>query len=306
MDLILRDSNFKKQKVVKNPSFVCNVGLYGASKNDFELTLTDDDILPNGGILTYGTSEFGGVIAETVIDTAEKTAKYIGKSFRGQMENSIIAPFSVLTLTGTDFEIVSKLIEMSQLDYTVNETNNTESKSISFPVGSNLLKAVDIVLNSFGEKMLLKASNDGVRITLQEVAQKSFDASQVDLIIDDNKLLPTALHARKGSIQTSVYVQADGSIGDTRYYTGFEAYEISEEITADSLSQMKSLAADRLTALRNTSNNSEVKVKIDDADIGDKINVSIKRIGKKSTQTVCEKILNFADNGEHITFNTGG
>ena len=102
MDLILRDNNFKKQKVIKNPSFVCNIGLYGASKNDFELTLTDDDILPNGGILTYGTSEFGGVIAETVIDTAEKTVKYIGKSFRGQMENSIVAPFSVLTLTGTD------------------------------------------------------------------------------------------------------------------------------------------------------------------------------------------------------------
>lgn len=306
MDLILRDGNFQKQKVIKNPSFVCNTGLYGASKNDFELTLPEGDILPNGSILTYGTSEFGGGISETIIDTAEKTVKYIGKSFRGQMENSVVAPFSVLTLTGTDYEIVSKLIELSQLDYSVNATNNTESKSITFPIGSNLLKAVDIALNSFGEKMLLKASNDGVEITIKKIAEKSFDASQVDLVVDDNRMLPTALHAYKGSFQTSVYLQPDGSIGDTRFYTGFNAYEISEEITANNLSQLKSLAVDRLNALRNTSNDSEINIKSEDADIGDKVRISINRIGKKSIQTVCEKILNFDNSGERITFNTGG
>ena len=41
MDLILRDRDFRKKEVIKKPLFACNVGLYGASRNDFELTLSE-------------------------------------------------------------------------------------------------------------------------------------------------------------------------------------------------------------------------------------------------------------------------
>ena len=306
MDLMLRDKDFKKVQVIKKPSFVCNLGLYGASKNDFRLVLSEDTPLPIGNMVTYDTSEFGGVILDRIADTKAKTITYIGKSFRGQLENSIIAPFAVLTLTGTDFEIVNQIINLSQLNYKVLTTGRIEQKTAVLPVGTNALKGIDLVLSAFNEKMLLKVSNNGVEITLEPITEKRFDASQVNLVADENRMLPTALHARSKEHSVSVYLQADGTVGTERYYTGFNAVEISQDISADSLSELTALASDKLLALRKSQNASEVDVKIEDADIGDKINVTVQKYGIKTTQTVSEKILKIEGKNQEITFNTGG
>lgn len=306
MDLILRDRAFKKAQVIKKPSYACNYGLYGASKNDFQLVLSEDNPLPIGYMLTYGTTEFGGVILDRKANTAEKTITYIGKSFRGQLENSIIAPTGVLTLTGTDFEIISQIINLSVLDYRVLPTGRTNAKTVILPVATNALKAIDLALGAFNEKMILEVSNDGVEITLSPTSETSFDASQVNLIADENRMMPTALHARGNGHTASVYLQSDGTIGNERYYTGFDAVEISEEITADSVYELTALASDKLLALRNIQNASEVDVKNEDADIGDKINVTVQKYGIKATQTVSEKILKIEGKNEEITFNMGG
>ena len=152
--------------------------------------------------------------------------------------------------------------------------------------------------------MLIKVSNDGVEITLSPITEKSFDASQVDLVADENRMMPTALHARGNEYSASVYLQADGTVGTERYYTGFEAVEISQEITAGSLAELTALASDRLLALRKSQNASKIDVKIEDADIGDKINVTVQKYGIKATQTVSKKILKIEGKNEEITFNT--
>lgn len=306
MDLMLRDRDFKKVQVIKKPSFVCNSGLYGASKNDFQLVLSENNPLPIGHMLTYGTSELGGVILDRITDTKAKTITYIGKSFRGQLENSIIAPFAVLTLTGTDFDIINQIVNLSELDYKVLPTGHTDKKTAVLPIGTNALKAIDLVLSAFNEKMLIKVSNDGVEITLSPITEKSFDASQVDLVADENRMMPTALHARGNEYSASVYLQADGTAGTERYYTGFDAVEISQDISANSYIELFTLASDRLLALRKSQNASRVDVKIEDADIGDKINVTVQKYGIKATQTVSEKILKIEGKNEEITFNTGG
>jgi hypothetical protein len=308
MDLMLRDSNFRKKEVIKKPSFSCSSGLYGASKNDFELVLTEDDLLPIGDLITYGTSEYGGAILNRITDTKERTVKYIGKTFRGQMENSVISPFAILSLTGTDFELLSSLVNLSQLNYKVLPTGNTEQKTIVLPIGTNLLKASDLVMNAFNEKMVFKVSNNGVEITILPITEKTYDASQVGLVADENKLIPTALHAKGKDYSVSVYVQSDGTIGDERYYTGFNAVEIWQELNdnVENSNQLFSIAADKLLALRKTENASEVDVVIENADIGDKINVTVQRFGIKTTQTVCEKILKIEGKNAIETFNTGG
>ena len=81
MDLMLRDRNFRKVQVIKKPSYACNSGLYGASKNDFQLVLFEEQPFPIGYMVTWGTSEFGGVILNRITDTTAKTITYIGKSF---------------------------------------------------------------------------------------------------------------------------------------------------------------------------------------------------------------------------------
>ncbi len=306
MDLMLRDRNFRKVQVIKKPSYACNSGLYGASKNDFQLVLSEEQPFPIGYMVTWGTSEFGGVILNRIANTKEKTITYIGKSFRGHLENSIINSFSVLPIEGTDYQILDEIIQRSQLEYKVLPTNNTEVKKVLIPAGSNALKAADLALNAFGEKMLFKVSNDGVEISIVPVNQTNYDASQVDLIVDENKLLPTGLHAKGNNHVIRVFLQADGTVGTTRYYTGFDAVEIVENISTDTSDELLSLAKDRLLALRNSHNTSEVNAKIENADIGDIINVSVKKYGVKAAQTVSEKILKIEGKNEEIIYNTGG
>ena len=98
MDLMHRDSNFKKISVIKKPSYVCNSGLFGASLNTFQLVLDyKEGILNIGDFITYGTSELGGKILRRIPDTQKKIVTYEGLSFRGQMEKSIISPLSKLS-----------------------------------------------------------------------------------------------------------------------------------------------------------------------------------------------------------------
>ena len=307
MDLMLRDRNFRKVQVIKKPSYACNSGLYGASKNDFQLVLSEEQPFPIGYMVTWGTSELGGVILRRMANTKERTMTYIGKTFRGAMENSIVYPFAPMSFEGTDYEVISDILQRSQLGYKVLPTGHTSRKTIIVPAGSNTLKAVDLALNSFGEKMLFKVSNDGVEISIVPVNEISFDASQVDLVVDENRMLPTALRALgNGGIRTVVYAQSDGTIGTTKYYKGFEAVEIVENISADTNEELLELAKARLLALRSTQNASEVNANIEDADIGDKINVSVKKYGVKATQTVSEKILKIEGKNEEIIYNTGG
>lgn len=308
MDLMLRDSGFRKKSVVKKPSFSCNVGLYGASKNDFELTLSESTPLLMGDLITFGTTEYGGAILNRITDTENKQIKYIGRTFRGQMENSIVNPLGVLSLTGTDFEVLSSLVNLSQLDYKVQPTGNTVQKTVVLPIGTNLLKASDLAMSAFDKKMLLNVSNDGVEIVISPIIEKTYDASQMNLIVDENNMLPTALHVIGKDYSVSAYLQADGTVGRERYYSGFNAIEIWQEMkdNAENESQLFSLVADRLIALRKTKNASKINVKIDNADIGDKINVTVQKYGIKATQTVCEKILNIDGKIITETFNTGG
>ena len=325
MDLMLRDTSFYKSKVIKRPNYACNTGLYGASKNDFELTLTESELLPIGYFVTYGTTEFGGCIQERIVDTKEKTVKYIGKTFRGQMENSIVNPTSALTISGTDYGILKMLFSRSQLNYKINQTNRPATKSITFPIGTNLLKAADIVMGVFSEKMVFKVSNAGVEITIMPAIAEKYDASQVDLIADENKMLPTGLHIagyknyiwNEGyeyeekielPIFVSVYVQKDGRIGTSRYYKGFDAVEIwqEEKSAVDYEYELTNIAVDKLKALRDAHNNSEIGARIEKADIGDILNVTVQEFGVKARQIVSEKMLKFDGKNEEITYSSGG
>lgn len=306
MDLILRDAGLQKQEVIKKPRYSCSCGLYGLSTNDFELTLVDDLMISIGAFVTYGNTEMGGCIQERITDTNEKSVKYIGKTFRGQLENSIINPFSVLTFNGTPSKMLKNIVDLTVLDYDVEINGNEEEKSVVIPQGTNGLKAIDLVLSACNETMSIRIAGGKPTISHQKINIKSYDSSQVSLIADENQMLPTAIHAYNDNYSVSVYLQKDGTVSTNRYYSGFNAYEITQKISSENESQLQQLASDKLLALRATQNTSEVDVEIDDANIGDKIAVSIRKHGIKATQTISEKILNIENKNIKTMFNVGG
>lgn len=292
MDLILRDELFQKKKPLSSVNFSAETGLYGSAKNDFQLRIPYDKDIKKGDIITsYGT-EWGGKIYEIDIDNSTMTAT--GKTFRGQMELVIVNPFTVLTVTGTDEEIIKQLFDATTLDYKIVPTGRTTKKSVTIPVGSNLLKAVDLVMTAFGETMEIRVYSE-VEIYLHYAATHRYDYAKSQLLLSEGGMLPTAIHAigKVNGAETtmSVYLQSDGTVGTTRYYKGFFAYEIAEKISDDctSRNELQSLLSSRLIALRNSKLASEIDIDIDDAQIGDTVNVSILKFKRKTTQKIVAK-----------------
>ena len=306
MDLIWRDSNLKKKKVIPKASYACSVGLYGSSKNDFSLTLPIGETLPIGDFVTYGSTEHGGCILEKIINTKDGTVQYVGKSLRGQLENSVINPFSTLEISGTIDEIVESIISKSTLNYIVDYSGIADTKTITLPKSSNALKAIDLAMNAFGTKFKITINENLVHIVIMPIKVFKHDASQISLIVDENKTLPTALHAYNDKYTASVYLQEDGTVGTSRYFSGFSAVEITQEISSNSSAQLFTLASDKLLALRTSITNSEIQIDLSDEDIGDKIEASVKQYNIKVVQTVIEKTLEIQGNNKEFSFNTGG
>lgn len=303
MDLILRDKNFIKKKIISKPQFSCSCGFYGISANDFSLKLSDSKLLNVGEIVTYGFTEYGGYISKREIDTASQTVTYSGKTFRGQLENFIVTPESEAEYNGTVFEIVSQIIETVGIGYSVSYDGTTEEKAVTIPMGANALKAIDLVLSAFGKKIKFKVSS-GVTIYFEDIGEKAFDETQVPLIFSDDKSLPTALHAYSNGESASVFLQQDGTVGNTRYFTGFEAVEIWQELSTNDSTYLSELAVDKLTALRTVQNGSELTA--EGVDIGDKIVVSAKRYCLKEIQTANEITMDFDGVHAVIKTHTGG
>ena len=294
MDLILRDELFQKKKPLPSVNFSAETGLYGSAKNDFQLRIPYDRKVKKGDIITsYGT-EWGGKIYG--IDIENNTMTATGKTFRGQMEMVVVNPFNVLTVTGTDEEVIRQLFKETTLDYEIQPTGRTTKKSVTIPMGSNLLKAVDLALTAFGETMEIRVYSN-VQVYLHYAATHRYDYAKSQLLLSEGGMLPTAIHAigKVNGAETplSVYLQSNGTVGTTRYYKGFFAYEIAEKISDDcaSKNELQSLLSSRLLALRNSKLASEIDIDIDDAQIGDTVNVSILKFNRKTTQKIVAKTI---------------
>lgn len=309
MDLILRKSTFEKKKPIKNPEFKAETGLYGSSNNDFELTVLYDADIVKGDIITSYGSEWGGRIYEVEINNSTMTIK--GKTFRGQMEMVSPNPTDTLSITGTDVEIIQTLINRTSLFYTVKDTGNTTKKTVVIPQSSNLLKAVDLVLTAFGEVMKIEVYSN-VEIAIEKKSTHRYDYSQTELKLIESDLKPTALHSigKVNGTETavSVYLQADGTVGSSRYFKNFDAYEICESSNDDcpTLMELKSIVSDRLLALRTSVLSSEVDVKIDGANIGDDVNVTIMKYNRKSNQKIIAKSIEIINGRIKQKLITGG
>lgn len=309
MDLILRNSLFEKKKPIKNPEYKAETGLYGSATNDFDLTIPYDADIVKGDILTSIGTEWGGRIFDVEIDGSTMILR--GKTFRGQMELVSPNPFSVLTLTGTDYEIIKGLIDRTPLPYIVKETGNTTKKTVTIPANSNLLKAVDLALSAFNETMKI-AVYSRVEISLNYASIHRYDYSQSELKLVENGMLPTALHAtgKVGGVITNVsmYLQGDGTVGTSRFFKNFDAYEITENLNDDcaSKSELQNLVSSRLLALRSSPLASEVDIKIDNAEIGDAVNVTILKYGRKAKQKIIAKSIELINGREKQKLITGG
>lgn len=265
-------------------------------EKDFELRMQNGS--NKSGIETKGRlfvpdTEFGGIIGTVKSETAENEIVLSGRTWRGILEKKIIKPpagEAYKTVTGELNDVLEDLIAEHELTalFRVSETDTGVSVSdYQFDRYITLLSGIDKMLESVGYRLKLKYTQQerGLPGFVQIEAVKISDMSKTIELSQDSRLDFTLTTKKDGvnhlvclgkgelteRVVADLYVQKDGSIGKTRYFSGIdEITDVYENVSADTEEDLTEKGKEKLLEL---SNNQTFEMGITsmgiDVDIGD-------------------------------------
>ena len=287
-----------------NENIDFDVGEDNAS-NDFLLK----GIIPDGvgGIYVPGT-EFGGLVGYTQTTNKFDVVSNKGYTWRGLLTLGIISPpagSSYKVVSGDANAILAELLGgyMGGIFTIPEEPSGITITDYQFPLYCTLLTGITGMLEEYGAKLRIiaeKPAHGGeVVITIDAVESATIETmysqeSPVSLTYTDNRLGINHLICLGGGelqerTRVDLYVQADGSIGTTQYYTGLDertaVYDYSNAESEANLIRcgklrLKSMATGKTLTI----DNSDV-----DGDVGDYVNAYYN--GASASVRITEKIL---------------
>ena len=269
--LILASSYFRDI----NPVFGDSIDVEIGKENSFEVKIRRDEFVSDystGNILYIPNTEYGGMIGEIDTNTGLDTFSMIGYTWRGLLDKKILSPpagSDYLTISGELNAVIKQLVSgkfdtyfsVSQEDTGMSVTNYQFDRYCTMMAGiKKMLKSVGYKLrisyiqqeNGQPGYVELKAvpivdySND---IELSQDSRLDFSAKQIRNGVNHLVCLGSGeLQARK---VIDLYVQRDGTIGTTQYYTGIEEIADTYENTSADSEELRESGTDRLMELMN-------------------------------------------------------
>lgn len=262
--------------------------------NDYEIKIRRDSWREKytfGNVLYIPGTEYGGIIGEINTDTSLDTISILGRTWRGKLDKKIIVPPAgqdYATASGELNQILRDLIAGQFGDYFVVSQNDTgiNIAGYQFERYCTLLAGITKILKSVEHKL-------HIEYVQQERGQPGYVELSAVPIIDyadkielsqDSQLNFNFKNNRngvnhliclgKGELQDrqviDLYVQKDGSIGTTQYYTGIqEVTEVYEDTSSES-AELQEKGTEKLQELMNSTTFSmDVETLGIDVEIGD-------------------------------------
>lgn len=273
MQLILADQNLRDIKPVMDADIDFAVG---SDENDYEVKIRRDrwdDRYTFGNVFYIKNTEYGGFIGEVDTNTAEDTVTLKGRTWRGKLDKKIIKPpdgqdyrrvsGELNTVLNTLFtEQFNDYFVVSQADTGVSVTN------YQFDRYCTLLAGITKMLKSVGHRLQIKyiQQERGQPGYVELAAVPIVDYSEQIELSQDSRMNFTLSNTQngvnhliclgKGELQDrqviDLYVQQDGSIGHTQYYTGIqEVAEVYDYSSAES-DELEEKGIEKLQELMNS------------------------------------------------------
>ena len=221
-------------------------------------------------IYIMGT-EYGGIIGEVLTDTTLDYVELKGLTWRGRLAKKIIQP-----ATGSDYKTVSgelhtvmkSLIEpeFDGLFVVSQEDTGVSVSNYQFDRYCTLLDGLTKMLKSKGYRLKLtfrREENEPGYLYVEAVPIVDYSSQielsrdcQLNYTMDDkrdgvNHLIVTG----KGELQDRnvlhLYVQKDGSLGKTQYYTGLQEIAEVYENTSTETDELEEASIEKLQELMN-------------------------------------------------------
>lgn len=322
MDLIYTDANKKDLGVLS--SYELDMS-FGASDNDFELTLNSKDVTLEYGALVYieGT-EYGGIVDGKYASTDGDAVTYKGRSWHGILNGKIIEPPSGMDHLVVDdyvdnvFRQIFSGLGLADLFSIISTDKSIYVKNYTFNRYCKAYDAIRDMLSSFGAKLRLVWVNGRVfasAVPIDDYSKLSVDGDSAVLNAEhyENKVNHLICLGR-GELSAReiehLYIDKHGKtyIG-TPHYTGiYEITDVYDNSNAETWSELVDGGTKRLEELRNTDKAEIFNLGSDERsyDIGDIVAAHDVKSGIKATAVVTQKIVKIVNGSTIIEYKTGG
>lgn len=262
--------------------------------NDYEIKIRRDSWREEytfGNVLYIPGTEYGGIIGEINTDTSLDTISILGRTWRGKLDKKIIVPPAgqdYATASGELNQILRDLIAGQFGDYFVVSQNDTgiNIAGYQFERYCTLLAGITKMLKSVEHKLHIeyvqqeRGQPGYVEVSAVPIVDYSDEIelsqdSQLNFSFKNNRNgVNHLICLGKGELQdrqvVDLYVQEDGSIGATQYYTGIqEVAEVYEDTSSES-AELQEKGTEKLRELMNSTTFSmDVETLGIDVEIGD-------------------------------------
>jgi len=314
MELIYTDSNRNDVGVLFNANLDMAIG---ESENNFKLTINGNKWLLQGKSFIYveGT-EYGGIVDEVEETSNSNDIVYYGRTWQGILENKIIRPQE-----GNDYYIVSgeansvlgniiQYLGLSSVFKSSTVNSGININNYQFPRYINGYKGILKMLQKYGAKLKFKYTAGYIEISavfLVDYSQdEEWDNGQFKLTakkkyLGINHLVCLGQGELKERTVVDLYVDNNGNISNSQYYTGYEEIssvyenvncESSEVLREEGINKLEDLISEG--SIEADFNNTEDKY-----DIGDIVGSKLEIVDQKVCEYITKKVLKI--NGDDIT-----
>lgn len=283
LNLILISNGLHEYAAITPVSFECEVGS-GDASNDFELRGYDN---LSGGVYIPGT-EYGGFIERTENTTGEDLCIYKGWTWRGLLKQAVISPPSgadYYTASGDLHTIMSGLVSNRFGGFFV-VPSEPAGKTASWQADRfcTVLEGLTDLCEENGYKLVIRAyKEETVKVELRAepvvtVSGNFNEDNRISLTFtDDNMGINHLICMGQGNLKdrqrVDLYVDGNGNIGKTRYYTGrWEREQYFDYPNAESLAELEKQGRKRLKEVMSRKSLQVNRIQDVSMDVGDIVN----------------------------------
>lgn len=317
MDLIYTNSERVDQGVLSAYAFDLS---YGASENDFAMVIgMAEAMLDYGAFIYMEGTEYGGIVDAKKVTTNSESITYMGRTWHGVLNSKVIQPDpgeNYFTVSGDANEIIALLIVRLGLS----ELFTAKKEAAGIDIGRyqfhRYCKGYDGMADMFsqnGAKLKMAWKNQTVELSavpIVDYSKNPIDGDTTTLTVEQHgKKVNHLVCLGKGELSERevihLYVDQNGNIGDTQYYTGVDEvtdiYENSntEDLRSDGVERFKELLDNDKAEITLPENN------VLAYDIGDIVEASDVQTGVAATASVTQKIVRINNGAISTEYKTG-
>ena len=318
MDLIYTNAKKVDQGIIADYAFDLS---YGATENDFEITIGADEAMLEAGSFVYmdGT-EYGGMVGGLKASTNGTTITYKGRTWHGIMNGKVLEPDAGenhLIVSGDAHEVLSFLIARMGLSGLFVVAKNLSGVNISSYKFHRYCKGYDGVADMLadnGGKLKMVWEDRAVYLSAEPIAdytESPIDGDIASLTVEQNKdKVNHLICLGKGNLAERevihLYIDQFGRIGDVQYYTGLD--EIADTYENADSDDLRGDGIKKFSELRKT-DKAEIDLTETDGlsyDIGDIVGASELNSGITVVEAVKQKIVKIKNGVVSTEYKTGG